>query len=150
MLREKFPDAAIPDDDDVNSGVIRFDLKLPAPSSSSKTREVWLDHAIVQETCPTHAADTSKFFADKPKFPISSAPAFAKTFGSKRRKYAAHIDVVKRLTEERKLKFQPTFMFPIVSSLGYVNDDMNNLLKFMEDCFKLNQSRDRRYDGLLP
>ena len=49
MLREKFPDAPIPDDDDVNSGVIRFDLKLPAPSSSSKTREVWLDHAIVQD-----------------------------------------------------------------------------------------------------
>ena len=41
-----------------------------------------------------------------------------------------------------------TFMFPIVSSLGYVNEDMNRLLKFMQDCFKQNQSRDRRSDGL--
>ena len=50
--------------------------------------------------------------------------------------------------EERKLKFQPQFLFPIVSSLGYVNDDMTKLLKFMEDCFKRNQSKARRFDGL--
>jgi len=60
------------------------------------------------------------------------------------------VDVVKRLTEERKLKFLPSFMFPIVSSLGYMNEDMTRLLKFMEDCFKLNQNKDRRCDGLLP
>lgn len=150
MLRERFPDAAIPDDDDPNKGVIRFDLKFPAPSSDSKPREVWLDHAIVQETCPTHAEDTLKFLAAKRTNLIESSPAFTKTYGSKARKYAALVDVVKRLTEERKLKFQPSFMFPIVSSLGYFNEDMKRLLKFMEDCFKLNQSRDRRCDGLAP
>ena len=58
--------------------------------------------------------------------------------------------MVKRLTEERKLKFEPSFLYPIVSSLGYINEDMKRLLKFMEDCFKLNQSRDRRFDGLTP
>ncbi len=41
-------------------------------------------------------------------------------------------------------------MYPIVSSLGYFNEDMKRLLKFMEDCFKLNQSREQRCDGLLP
>ena len=98
----------------------------------------------------THAGDTLKFLQDKRTNLPGSSPAFAKTYGSKKRRHSALIDVVKRLTEERKLKFQPTFMFPIVSSLGYVNEDMKHLLKFMEDCFKLNQSRDRRCDGLLP
>ena len=58
--------------------------------------------------------------------------------------------MVKRLTDERKLKFQPEFVFPIVSSLAYMNEDMKHVLKFMENCFKLNQSRDRRSDGLAP
>ena len=57
---------------------------------------------------------------------------------------------VKRLSEDRKLKFEPNFMFSIVSSLGYVNEDLNRLLKFMQDCFKQNQSKERRYDGLDP
>ena len=52
------------------------------------------------------------------------------------RRYTALIQVVNRLMEERKLKFQPEFLFPIVSSLGYVNDDMDKLMKFMENCFK--------------
>ena len=64
------------------------------------------------------------------------------------RRYTALIQVVNRLTEERKLKFQPEFLFPIVSSLGYVNDDMNKLMKFMENCFKRNRSKARRFDGL--
>ena len=149
MLRERFPEAAISDDDDSGNGIIRFDLKFPAPASRGKSREVWLDHAIVQETCPTHA-DTLKFLETKHTNLIENSPAFVKTYGSKTRRYAALIDVAKHLTEERKLKFQPDFMFPIVSSLGYINEDMKRLLKFMEDCFKINQSRDRRCDGLLP
>ena len=60
-----------------------------------------------------------------------NSPAFAKTYGGKVRRYKALIDVVNRLAEERKLKFQPTFLYPIVSSLGYMNDDMNVLLKEM-------------------
>ena len=146
MLRERFPDAAVADDGDASN--TRFDLKISGPSTRGKSREVWLDHAIVQETCPSHAADTLKFLRAKRTNLIESSPAFAKTYGSKTRTYAALVDVVKRLTEERKLKFQPSFMYPIVSSLGYFNEDMKKLLKFMEDCFKLNQSRERR--GLLP
>ena len=64
------------------------------------------------------------------------------------RRYTVLVEVVNRLVEERKLKFQPEFLFPIVSSLGYVNDDMNKLMKFMENCFKQNQSKARRFDGL--
>ena len=36
--------------------------------------------------------------------------------------------MAKRLTEERELKSQPNFMYPIVSSLGYFNEDMKRLL----------------------
>ena len=50
-------------------------------------------------------------------------------YGGKVRRYKALIDVVNRLAEERKLKFQPTCLYPIVSSLGYMNADMNVLLK---------------------
>ena len=66
------------------------------------------------------------------------------------RRYKALIDVVNRLAEERKLKFQPTFLYPIVSSLGYMNADMNVLLKEIGKCFKFNQSKVRRSDGLHP
>ena len=150
MLRERFPDVAVPDDNDASNGIIRFDLKFPGPSARGKPREVWLDHAIVQETCPTHAAETLKFLKAKRTNLIESSPAFTKTYGSKTRRFSALVDVAKRLTEERKLKSQPNFMYPIVSSLGYFNEDMKRLLKFMEDCFKLNQSRERRCDGLFP
>ena len=150
LLRETFPNApkSNDDDDDLSGGVIRFDLKFPAPSSDGKPREVWLDHAIVQETCPTHAADTLKFLQGELTNLPQDSPAFLKTYGSKVRRYASLIAVAKRLSEDRKLKCEPNFMFPIVSSLGYVNEDMNRLLKFMQDCFKQNQSRDRRSDGL--
>ena len=49
MLRERFPDAAISDENDNNNGIIRFDLKFPAPACGNKPREVWLDHAIVKK-----------------------------------------------------------------------------------------------------
>ena len=45
-------DEAVPDDNDASNGIVRFDLKLSGPSARGKPREVWLDHAIVQETCP--------------------------------------------------------------------------------------------------
>ena len=92
-------------------------------------REVWFDHAIVQETCPTHAVETLKFLKAKRTNLIESSPAFTKTYGSKTRRFAALVDVAKRLTEEHKLKAQPNFMYPIVSSLGYFNEDMKRLLK---------------------
>ena len=111
---------------------------------------MWLDHAIVQETCPTHAKDTLDHLLESHVNLVESSPAFHKTYGGKARKYTALISVVNRLKEERKIKFQPTFLFPIVSSLGYVNEDMTKLLKFMENTFKTNQSKARRNDGLAP
>ena len=111
MLRERFPDVAVPDDNHASNGVIRFDLKFSGPSARGKPRELWLDHAIVQETCPTHTAETLKFLKAKRTNLIGSSPAFTKTYGSKTRRFSALVDVAKRLTEERKLKSQPNFMY---------------------------------------
>ena len=66
----------------------------------------------------THAADTLNFLeADINHLPENS-PAFTKTYGGKVRRYKALIDVVNRLAGERKLKFQPTFLFPICVVTG--------------------------------
>ena len=147
MLSEQFPDAVNEDDDDGNKGVIRFDLKFPVVVKDGKPREIWIDHAIVQETSPTHAADTLNFLeADINHLPENS-PAFTKTYGGGTKHI---IDVVNRLAEERKLKFQPTFLYPIVSSLGYMTDDMNVFLKEIGKCFKQNLGQERRFDGLDP
>ena len=34
MLRERFPDVAVPDDNDAGNGIIRFDLKFPLAETS--------------------------------------------------------------------------------------------------------------------
>ena len=94
--------------------------------------------------------DTLNFLRENLDRLPESSPAFTKTYGGKVRRYKALIAVVNRLAEERKLKFQPTFLYPIVSSLGYMNGDMNVLLKEIGKCFKLNQSKAPRSDGLHP
>src|SRR6476661_7803524 len=55
-----------------------------------------------------------------------------------------------RLNQERKLPFQPQFLFPIVSSLGFVNDDMKKLMKCMIKQFEDSLPEAPRLDGLTP
>ena len=64
-------------------------------------------------------------------------PAFYKAKGVKGLRYSALISVVNRLVEERKLNFQPTFLFPVLSSLGIMNDDMKQLMKLIVQRFKI-------------
>ena len=71
-----------------------------------------------------------------------------KTYKFKVRRYGALMGVVNRLSDERRLKSAPKFLFPIVSSLGYINQDMVTLIKSISKCFKLNQCTARRNDGL--
>ena len=47
--------------------------------------------------------------------------------------------MVERLVEERKVDFRPTFLFPVLSSLGIMNADMKQLMKFMVERFKDHQ-----------
>ena len=128
--------------------MIRFDLKFSITVAEGTPQELWIDHAIVQETCPTHAGDTLKFLEDQDSNLPEHSPAFVKTYKGKSRRYGALIDVVNRLTDERRLKSAPKFLFPIVSSLGYINQDMVTLIKTINKCYKSNQDSTRRNDGL--
>ena len=103
----------------------------------------------MQETCPTHAEDTLKYLEAKETNLPENSPAFQKTVGAKVRRYAALMEIVQKLAEERKLNFQPNFLFPVLSSLGYMNEDMTKLIKFMVACFKDTHSKKpQRLDGL--
>lgn len=147
QLREKFPVSVVRREDD-NNATIRFDLRFPFSSPRDRPREFWFDHAIVQETCSTYASDTLKFLQEVTKLPEES-PAFQKIVGAKVRRYKALISVAERLVEERRLKFQPTFLFPVISALGFMNKDMKRLLECIVEQFKDNQKRQQqRSDGL--
>ena len=153
MLREEYPDDEDKkqrEDDDKGSSVIRFDLKLSTSTPIEKPREYWIDHAIVQETSPTHAMETLKHLEAKNTNLIETSPAFQKTYGAKQRGYSALLDVLNRLKEERKLKSQPEILFPVVSSLGYMNADMAKLIKLITQFQKANLSKAPRADGLGP
>ena len=63
-LRDRFPPPVRVVEGDGNA-VIRFDLKFPLGAPVDKPREIWFDHAIVQETSPTYAEDTLTFFEAK-------------------------------------------------------------------------------------
>ena len=64
MLRETFPAPIVARGDD-NNGTIRFDMKFPMVTPLGDPREVWFDHVIVQETCPTYASATRSFVEEK-------------------------------------------------------------------------------------
>ncbi len=138
MLRETFPAPVVARDDD-NNGTIRFDMKFPMVTPLDEPREVWFDHAIVQETCPTYADATRRFLEEEITNLPEDGPAFHKAKGMKVLRYSALISVVNRLVEDRKLNFQPTFLFPVLSSLGIMNADMKQLMKLIVQRFKDHQ-----------
>src|SRR5688572_21048927 len=111
--------------------MIRFDMKFPLSTPLDCPREIWFDHAIVQETCPTHAEKTLKHLEAKETNLPAESPPFRKMRKSKEKRYKALISVVQYLVEARKLNFRPTFLFPVVSALGFMNKDMSELLKIM-------------------
>ena len=137
-LRESFPDPTVARDAD-NTGTIRFDLRFPMVTPLDHPREVWFDHMIVQETCPTYADATWRFLEEDIMHVPENGPAFQKAKGTKLGRYSALISVVQRLVEERKLDFRPTFLFPVLSSLGIMNADMKQLMKLMVERFKDHQ-----------
>ena len=88
----------------------------------------WFDHAIVGETSSTYTAETLTFLENKNHKP-EQGPAFKKMEGLKRRKYAVIMAVAESLSQKHKLDFKPIFLFPIISSLGFMNTDMLKLQK---------------------
>ena len=94
---------------------------------------------IVQETCPTSADATWRFLDEAITNLPENGPAFQKAKGTKLGRYSALISVAERLVEERKVDFRPTFLFPVLSSLGIMNADMKQLMKLMVERFKDHQ-----------
>src|SRR3954451_1348180 len=84
-----------------------------------------------KETCPTHAERTLKYLEAKETNLPAGSPPFQKMQKSKENRYKALISVVQHLVEVRKLNFRPTFLFPVVSALGFMNKDMNELFKVL-------------------
>jgi len=134
MLREKFPDPTPMRDDDAQ-GVIRFDMRLPTSKPADCPIEYWFDHAIVGETSSTYTAETLTFLENKNHKP-EQGPAFKKMEGLKRRKYAVIMAVAESLSQKHKLDFKPIFLFPIISSLGFMNTDMLKLQKIFVEQYK--------------
>ena len=148
-LKSKYPKPSAKGDED-NNGIVRFDLKFPAVGPEDCPRELWFDHAIVHETSPSYAQDTLRVLKDA-KERVSAGKAFQKMLTKKTAKYSSLVSVVNRLSKEHKLDAQPSFLTPIISSLGFMNDDFRVLLKFVVDRFKDSQkTAPRRMDGLSP
>ena len=76
-----------------------------------------------------------------------SGEPFRRMESSKDRRFKSLINIAKHLQKQRLLDFQPSFLFPVVSALGYLNADAQNLTKFMSMVFNrtMDSSRD---DGI--
>jgi hypothetical protein len=144
-----FPPPSVAGEED-NNGFLRFDMRFPSFKPIDRPREVWFDHAIVHETSQSYATDVLKFLQASEKNKPADSVAFTKMYRSKTRRYAALRAVADRLNEERKLPFQPQFLYPIVSSLGFINDDMRKLMKCMAQQFENSLPETPRLDGLTP
>ena len=149
MLRARFPAPSVSNEED-NNVISRFVLKLPLITPLDCPRELWIDHAIVQETSPTYAAATVKFLQEKDAMPENS-PAFQKMKVKKSAHYSPLIQVVQTLVDEKRLQCQPSFLFPVISSLGFMNKDMNQVCKLILRRFKEHQETlPRLSSGVTP
>ena len=148
-VRSKFPPPPHGSEEELEArgqGVIRLDLRLSTSFPIDCPRELWIDHAIVQETAETHADGTLKHLEHgEPK----DGPAIQKTEDAKLRKYAALMEVAGYLSRNRWLDFQPEFLFPVITSLGYMNDAMKHMMDFMASRYKLaTKQAGERSDGV--
>ena len=147
MLREEFP--TVTPNADGSSG-IRFDLRFPLTNPIGNPREVWFDHAIVHESSSSYAEEVLKFLDESSDNKPCKSHAFIKMQGKKARHYAALIAVAERLQAEHKLSFQPKFLFPVLSSFGFMNSDMQELVKTMVTRFKETQTGEPESENGIP
>ena len=148
MLREEFP-PVVPQEDGNN--MIRFDLRFPLTKPEDNPREFWFDHAIIHESASSYVEDVLKFLEAADKNQPNASPAFVKMRKKKERHYGSLMAVTERLLAEHKLHFQPKFLFPVISSFGFFNEDMQQLMKVMGNRFKDTQEDEPdREDGIRP
>jgi hypothetical protein len=126
-VRSRLP--AVDDEKKESQNTIRFDLCLGAPFPIDAPRQLWLDHVIVQETATSYQDDVVAYLegSDNP----TKSPAFRRMETAKQRRFRALITIAKHLQKQRLIDFQPFFLFPVVSSLGFLNDDAETMMKWM-------------------
>jgi hypothetical protein len=108
---------------------IRFDLCLGAPFPTDAPRHLYLDHAIVHETSESYQESMIDHL-DGGGEPAKSMP-FRRMETGKQRRFGALISLAKHLDKQRVLDFQPFFLFPVVSALGYLNEDSTKMMRWM-------------------
>jgi hypothetical protein len=127
--------------------IIRFDLCLAGTTPYDAPKELWMDHAIVQETSQSYQAEMITHLQNGEE--TSRSPAFQRIEKMKERKYRPLLPVAKHLTRIRALDFQPFFLNPVISSLGYLNLDAASMVKWMQGTFnQALKSHGPREDGL--
>jgi hypothetical protein len=131
---------------EANNNTIRFDLCMAASFPVDWPRELWLDHAIVHETSESYQESVLSNLEEGKD--ISKSLPFRRMELSKQRRYAALIPIAKHLMKLKVLDFQPFFLFPVVSSLGYLNQDAEKMVKWMNTVLNHSLSSVLRDDGV--
>jgi hypothetical protein len=127
--------------------IIRFDLCLASTVPADAPKELWMDHAIVHETANSYQDDMLEHLRKGGE--TSRSPAFQRIEKMKERKYRPLLPVANHLVSLRALDFKPFFRFPVISSLGYLNFDAEEMVKWMKAIFNHNLKLDGpRSDGL--
>ena len=139
-VRSRLPE--LKDDAKAANNTLRFDLCMAAPYPITLPKELWLDHAIVHETCDSYR-DHIIADLDADQDPVKSYP-FRRTQATKRRKYAGLIAIATHLAKQKLLDFQPFFLFPVISALGYLNDDATSMFNWM--CKVANKNLPKKRD----
>ena len=126
-IRSRLPEV---DDDkkEANANIIRFDLCLAASFPTDAPRELWLDHAIVHETSESYQDAVIAHVEDQD---ISTSMPLKRMETTKKRRFAALIPLANHLLKNNVLDFQSFFLFPVMSALGYLNEDAVKMTKWM-------------------
>jgi hypothetical protein len=132
-VRTRMP---LQDDQSEGKGTIRFDLSLASMFPADTPRELWLDHAIVHETSTSYQDEVLTYLQTGGD--VTRSPAFRKIESSKERRFRGVIPVANHLSKLKMLDFQPFFLFPVISCLGFTNHDAILMMKWMSSVF--NQS----------
>ena len=126
-IRGRLP-AVDEDKKEANANIIRFDLCLAASFPVDSPRELWLDHAIVHETSDSYQ---EAVIAHVETTELTTSLPFRRMETSKKRRFAALIPLANYLVKQNVLDFQPFFLFPVMSALGYLNEDAQKMTKWM-------------------
>jgi len=129
-----------------SQNLIRFDLCLGAPFPYDAPQQLWLDHGIVQETAESYQ-DAVIAYLEGAEDPTKST-AFRKMELSKQRRFRALMAIANHLHKQHMLDFQPFFLFPVVSALGFLNDDAEKMMKWMSTV--LNKCISKTRDDGIP